>query len=386
MNKDLIILKIHSHPNGHPEFSEVDDKSDASLCAAVSGWLRKDCSLVSAVMLPDGQVFARVCETDERFIATDSVLVADHDIRLWFREGTSEEFGADHFQRRTAQTFGKGTTMLLSKLTVGVVGASGTGSAVVEMLYRLGVGKLVIVDADSVEGKNVGRIYNSTVGDAEHRQLKVDVLASAILRSGLPTTVVPIPYDLYHEDAIRQLAQCDIVFGCMDTVDGRDLLNKLAVYYCIPYFDLGVYLSADGKGGVELVSGAIHYVIPDGPALLDRKAYTSDDLRVHYMKRFDPTQYDDLLKDGYIHGVNEDRPAVISVNTLAASLAINDFLARIHSYRWFSNENIATIRMHLSETFVNYEGLASTKSSLARYVGLGDVEPLLKEPNIVRGE
>jgi hypothetical protein len=33
------------------------------------------------------------------------------------------------------------------------------------------------------------------------------------------------------------------------------------------------------------------------------------------------------IKEGYLRGVEEDRPAVISVNMLFAALTVNDFLA-----------------------------------------------------------
>ena len=54
------------------------------------------------------------------------------------------------FTDRHARAFGEATTRLLRRLTVAVVGVSGTGSPLVEMLFRLGVGRLLLVEPDYV--------------------------------------------------------------------------------------------------------------------------------------------------------------------------------------------------------------------------------------------
>ena len=68
---------------------------------------------------------------------------------------------------RTRQAFGDGTTDLLRSLSVGVAGCSGTGSWVIELLGRLGIGRLVLVDPDTIECKNMNRIVNSPCGVME---------------------------------------------------------------------------------------------------------------------------------------------------------------------------------------------------------------------------
>src|SRR5690606_12437394 len=115
----------------------------------------------------------------------------------------------------------------------------------IEQLVRLGVGEIVLVDDDHVEERNINRIVNSTMDDAAKRRLKVDVIGDAIERMGLGTKVVRVPKNLWSPDVVREVAQCDVVFGCMDTVDGRYLLNRLATFYLLPYFDVGVRLVAE---------------------------------------------------------------------------------------------------------------------------------------------
>ena len=84
---------------------------------------------------------------------------------------------------------------------------------------------------DRMEGRNVNRILNSTMRDVRDKRFKVDVLGDAVERTELGTEVIRLPKNLWNPDVIRAVAQCDVVFGCMDTVDGRYLLNALSSYY-----------------------------------------------------------------------------------------------------------------------------------------------------------
>ena len=221
-----------------------------------------------------------------------------------------------------------------------MVGCSGTGSPLVEQLARNCVGALVLVDPDRVEEKNLNRILNATMEDARLARLKVDVAARAIRAMDLGTVVETYPSSLFDPNTVRAVAGCDVVFGCMDSIDGRHLLNKLATFYLLPYFDLGVKLEADGRGGVDQVCGTVHYLQPGGSSLLSRHVYTMDQVRAAGLYRTDPAAYRAQLDDGYIRGVQEDRPAVVQLNSLLASLAINEFLARLHPYRARSKRRV----------------------------------------------
>ncbi|MEH7248740.1 ThiF family adenylyltransferase [Neobacillus niacini] len=377
--KSFVILKIHSHPSGLKKFSDLDDESDEKLFPRIGEWLDTDFPGISAVMLPNGEIFARAFNSIGKHSPVHSVMVVGSDILYWEHPSLVEEKRVDDsLNLRTLQTFGKGTTNLLSKLTIGVVGISGTGSPVVEQLYRLGLGNLVLVDGDIVKEHNVGRIYNSTLSDAHQGRKKVDVLEEAIQKTGLPTNVIKFPASLNNREVLKRLSQCDILFGCMDSIEGRDLLNKISSFYTIPYFDIGIQLDADGNGGINGISGIIHYIKPGGSSLLSRGVYSSEKLRVEVLKRTNPEQYEQNIKEGYIKGVKEDRPAVISVNTLMASFAVNEMLCRIHDIRLDSNEGIDCIRMSLTNNYLGYEKEeADYCPILTRYTGRGDMEPML---------
>jgi hypothetical protein len=376
MKEKLALLKIHSHPGGLRAFSSTDDEADIDLFRSVYGWFDNDFIHASAIMMPDGELIARVITSTGQLILISKIAVAGDDLYFWFSGEECETLPA------YTQAFGEGTAQTLRKLSVAVVGCSGTGSPVVEQLKRLGVGRLVLVDPDRVEEKNLNRILGATMDDARQGRFKVDVLADEIARTGLGTEVLPLPENLHSLDVIKAVAECDVIFGCVDSVDGRHLLNRLAVYYLNPFFDIGVRLDADGNGSVNQICGTVHYLQADRSSLLSRGVYTLDQLRSADLKRTSPEVYQEQLQSKYIVGIAEDRPAVISINMYFASLAVNEFLLRLHRCRDDSNADYAIHCISLTQGATYSDVDDEPCSVLSRHVGRGDVNPLLNLPSL----
>jgi hypothetical protein len=378
--KEMAIVKIHGHI-AFDRFSETDDKSDRELFTSIHCWLEQGMPHGSAILMEDGRCFGRVVDEHGKFTSFSKVTVVGEDIKIYrgFLCGPADtpEFGS-----RIAQTFGQGTYEILANLRIGVVGCSGTGSPVVEQLARNCVGTLVLIDPDHIESKNLNRIYNSTKEDAHKHTLKVTVLSRAISSMGFGTQVETFAQTIFSKEVVKALSTCDIVIGCMDTVDGRFALNKIASFYMIPYLDLGVRIDSDGKGGVDQVCGSVHYLKPGGSSLLSRNQISMEQVRAAGLRRRDPSEYKKLLEEGYIRGVQEDRPAVIQLNTLIASIAINELLARLHPYRIDPNGEFAIVRASLSHAIYDHESDGDPCQSIGKHVGRGDVQPLLDMPEL----
>lgn len=386
----LCLIKVHSHPGIYERFSERDDQSDLELFPSVYTWCGpRSPAHGSAVMLADGRIFGRLVSEDGNFFPFEVVRVAGADLSYWFGEDFDvlnsdswSEVSVPESARRHAQAFGAGTYHALRRLSVAVIGYSGTGSPVVEQLARLGVGRLVLVDPDVVEEKNLNRIINTTSDDAGQARAKVEVATRSIAAMGLGTQVEAIQDDLGHPAVVSAVSGCDVIFGCMDSVDGRHLLNRLATFYNLAYFDVGVRLVADGAGGISQICGSVHYLQPGGSTLFSRGLYTAEQVRVAALHRNYPDQYQELLREKYISGVAEDRPAVISVNFLFAALAVNEFLARLHPYRLAGNSHIDAVTMSLSAELVETPSHPDPCPVLSRHLGRGDVCPLLDMPEL----
>ncbi|MEQ1809376.1 MAG: ThiF family adenylyltransferase [Terricaulis sp.] len=374
----LSVVKVHSHPNGYAAFSPTDDESDARLLPMVRGWVEADVLHGSAVMLPSGEMFGRVLR-DATFEPIDCISVAGDDLHFWYAGAGNVEMPS--FVASHAQAFDEGTIERLQRLSIAVVGASGTGSPTVEQFVRLGVGELVNADDDVMEDRNVNRILNSTLEDAKQKRPKVDVLADAVLRTGLGTRVIPLNKNLWDPEVIRAVAECDVIFGCVDSIDGRYLLNAISTHYNIPYFDIGIRLVADrdgdNKGRIREVCGTVNYIRPGRSSLMSRGLFSMQDVAAAGLARHDPAAHERQVKDGYIRGVQGRRPAVISVNMFGSSLAVNEFLARLHPYREEPNSEHAAVTFSLSSMELLSDAEDGICPILVRSVGVGDCVPLL---------
>ncbi len=379
---DLAILKIHSHPGGYEKFSNVDDASDYEFFDSVFGWATTNEPHASAVMLPEGKIFGRFFFDDLHHEPINNVSVSGDIIHHYKKRNN---YTIDEFALRTIQAFGEKTYQSLKGMSVGIVGCSGTGSPLIEQLVRLGVGKIVLIDPDTVELKNLNRIFHTTVESAKKHQPKVEVIAKAIKTIGLGTEVVSFQMNLYDSiAALKSLIECDTVFGCMDSVDGRHLLNQLCSFYLIPYVDLGVKLEADGNGGIEKIVGTVHYIQPGKSSLLSRGQYTTEDVRAAGQYRKNPAEYKKLKKEAYIKKISVNNPAVISVNMQIASHAVNEFLNRIHPYKAEHPKQYAASTIDVTEGYiVNVpESDFRTDSYLLKRIGRGDTVPFLEMPEL----
>lgn len=370
------VLKIHSHPPGADDFSAYDDASDREFFGAINRVSDGTVIGVSAVMKPDGSIFARAVSGDGVFELARVMVVGD-DIGVFGREIHAAH---DEAAQRTRQAFGDHTTATLRSLRIGIAGCSGTGSWVIEMLSRLGVGELVLVDPDVVERRNLNRILNSTANDAANASKKVDVFARTIAAMGLGTTVYTHSTDLGRRSVVEDLASCDVLFGCVDSADGRELLNRIATYYTIPYFDVGVRLDADGRGGISQICAAVHYLVPGGSSLLSRGVITARQVGAEAMRRSNPAQHAALVKEGYVHGAAVGAPAVISLNGFAASHAVNELLARLHRFRADDSAEYRYQNFSLRDGAWLKVPDGPACPVISRKVGRGDCRPLLDNP------
>ena len=372
------LVKVHSHPTGVPEFSTLDTQGDLRLLPAIRDWIEADDRLHgSAVMLPGGTMFGRYLDHDGTLAAFSAIQCVGDDLWRWTSHLKLDESAASH-----AAAFGEETFRMISDMSIAIIGCSGTGAPTAEQIARLAPRELVLVDDDVVETRNLNRIPNATRDDAQKKRRKVDVLAQAIEEMGLGTTVRVVPHNLWSADAVREVAQCDMVFGCMDSVDGRFLLNLLATDYLIPYIDVGVRLVAREDGQIHAACGSIHYLQPGRSSLLSRGLFTMEDVRAAGLRRTDPQAHAQQVKDGYIRGAPTLRPAVISINFQLAAMAVTELLARLHPFRDSPNRTYEHLQLDLADMTILHDTYDASCPILSKRVGSGDRTPLLGLPEL----
>lgn len=376
----LSIVKFHSHPADYRQFSNTDDASDEALFAGIHGWLDRDIPHASAAMLADGAIFGRAIWPDGSMPALATIAVVGDDLRFWHARHASlpQTIGVG----RPTLAFGRAMMGELAHLTAAVVGASGTGSIVIEQLYRMGFGRLVLIDPEAVDIKNLNRIVNARRRHARSGALKVDTAAEAIGEAGLGTEVELYPVNIVDRSAVAAVASTDIIFGCVDSAEGRDVLNRICSYYLLPYIDVGVGIVPLPDGRIDEINGVVHYLKPGGSSLLSRGAFRPEQVAADALRRQNPKLYEERRREKYIEGAGEEGPAVITVNMTMASLAANECLARLYRTRNLPNREYAELRMSLTEMEIETIAEGEPCRVLAKHAGEGDAEPLLGLPEL----
>lgn len=373
--QSLSIILVHSHPGGLFDFSWVDDASDASTMVS----LRQGVEALhgSAVMVPGGAIRARVYHPDHSVEEIAMVTMAGDDIQYWPVQSAA---------RKPTMAFTSDMTATLSQLTAAVVGVSGTGSIVAEQLTRLGFQKIILVDHDHVEKKNLNRILNSTIADADAQRPKVDMFADVIRCTRGADIAQPINASILSRTAVLAVANADVLFCCVDTHQGRMVCDLIASSFLIPLFDVGVKiptrLSSAGIRTIHDVQGRVDYVKPGGSTLRDRKIFTPESLYAEALMNADADAHRHQVARGYIAGIQEEAPSVITLNMRAASACVNEFIARAFPFREESNANYAQTTFTLSGCLEEFEAECSFEKDSNPQLAQGGEEPLLGLPDL----
>ncbi len=371
----LSLVKFHSHLGGSGGFSLADDAADNDLFDCVTAWLPGK-PHASVIMLPDQRMNGRTFMDGPVPAPLRVIGVVGDRIRLNVIGRRRRAKG----QEATRQVFGDLTAEQLAALRVVVVGASGTGSLVIEQLIRSGVGVLIVIDDDVVLERNLNRIVNSTAEDARLEVPKVKVAERTAILAGTGTRVIPVPTSLLDREALQLAASADVMFGCVDTLLARAVMNRIATYHTQPYFDLGVRIDADGAGEVEYVGGAVHYLQPGRSTLQSRGVLDDERLRAEWLALTDPKSLERLRGAGYLKGFSNQKPVVMPLNMQTAGTAVLEFLTRLHGFRVVPDREFAVHGSSISHGITFNDQDPAGQGPLADEVGRGNASPLLGLP------
>lgn len=370
----LSIILLHSHPTGYPDFSRVDDESDAGVIPCLHAAVAADHG--SAVMLPDGRILTRMYSPNGQVTPVDLVSVTGDDLHYWWRDGIASP--ASH-----PMAFAPEMSQELGRLTACVIGVSGTGSVTAEQVCRLGFGSVIGIDHDHVEEKNLNRILNTTLADARGAKTKVNVFADRINLLRAEPFFSPVDADVMTRRAVLAASQSDVIFCCVDKLRARMVADRLSAAFLLPLIDVGVAIptrvTPNGLAIAE-VTGRVDYVFPGGSSLADRGVYTSASLHAEALAEADPAAHAEQVKAGYIDGMAEQGPSVIALNMRASSACVMEFIARAYPFRQQPNCSFARTRFMLAEAFEEHEAESAFSAKSTPLLGVGATEPLLGLP------
>lgn len=185
-----------------------------------------------------------------------------------------------------------------------VVGCGGLGSAAIPFLAASGVGRLTIIDADTIELSNLQRQVSYRSADVG--QSKSVVMAKVIAQLNPDVQVNEVNERVEYADLLKRCAEgtVDVILDCTDNFATRHAINRVAVQLKIP-----------------LVSGsAVRF---DGQiALYDARIAHSPCYACAFPERAD----DAAVNDGACATLGIFSPLVGVIGAMQASLALRVLL------------------------------------------------------------
>lgn len=197
----------------------------------------------------------------------------------------------------------------LADLTVAIVGLGGGGSHVAQQLAHVGVGGFVLADDDRIDESNLNRLVGGTRKDVDFGARKVDI-AVRVIRAVNPNARIDLA-PLQWQEAANQLKNCDVVFGCLDNVRGKDELEAFCRRLLIPYIDQG--MDVHSVGDHFLVAGQVLLSMSGGPCLRCLGIVTQEA----------------LAAEGRNYGAAGGKPQVVWPNGVLASTAVGLFVGLV---------------------------------------------------------
>lgn len=159
---------------------------------------------------------------------------------------------------------------LLQSKKIAVIGCGGLGGHLIELIARIGIGELVIVDGDRFSISNLNRQLlseSATIGKS-----KAYTAADRIHRINPELKVSVYDTMLTAENADALISGCDAVLDGLDNISSRKLLKQACSKTGIPYI-FGAISGWIAQAAISLPDdNLIETIYPDHTQLSDHSA------------------------------------------------------------------------------------------------------------------
>jgi molybdopterin-synthase adenylyltransferase len=163
-------------------------------------------------------------------------------------------------KRFSRQSFlGPDSEEKIARCTVGIAGLGGGGSHIVQQLAHVGFQQYVIYDEDIVEESNLNRLVGGKSIDVAAETPKLHIAKTMIY--GLQPYASVRGFPCRWQENPAPLRECQIVFGCVDSYQGRHEVEVTCRRYLMHYIDIGMDVHGDKP---PVIGGQIILSSPGG--------------------------------------------------------------------------------------------------------------------------
>jgi len=198
----------------------------------------------------------------------------------------------------------------LANAKVLVVGAGALGNEVLKNLALMGVGKVFVVDFDSIEESNLTR--SVLFRDRDCGRPKAEAAAAAVTDMNPDTKVIPLHANIITDVGLGLFRDVEVVIGCLDNREARLWVNRCCWKVNTPWID----------GGIQEVNGVAKVFRPPDGACYEC-AMTENDYRLINLRYSCPLLRQEDLLAGKV-------PTAPTISSIIAGLQTQEALKLMH--------------------------------------------------------
>ena len=330
------IIDVHTHPFALKSvgFSGVDDNDEKGFLKFIDKHF--DNLGYASIVFSQTEYSARIWSIrkgkpsyETALIKTQTALenIKSSDLdRTHFYDFEPKDFpNKDGFSSRSTLALGLKTMRLIAKnQAITIVGVGGLGSIIAEHVVHLGFQQINLIDNDVVEFSNLNRIVGAYFSDAEQKTAKVDAIKAHLKNINPSIEVNAFRNDIYDSGIEEVVALSDWIFLATDNHSSRFKTQELSVKYFVPLISVGVNITVKDGEMTDMSGEVITARIGDKLCLncLGRINQT----KVHFDLLPDETIKEKLLDRGYISGSEVKEPAVKTLNSFLATMAVETLI------------------------------------------------------------
>jgi len=329
----LAYLAIHCHGgNDEVEFSNTDLLSQKQGYPALLDIL--DGPPVVGLVFAEKAAAGVVWLPDRSTYRLSYVRIPEKPQRVLYAKQASSPLARAIYDRQSL-IFGNVGQELLSSQKVGIIGAGGVGSLLVEYLARLGVGHLVVIDPERAAPSNTPRLVGSLRRDVVW--LKNDALmyyfpkifftkkikiAKRVAKKANPSIKFTAMADSIVEPrAAQALKDCDFIFLAADSEQAKHVFSALVSQYLVAGTQVASKVSTNSETGkVNDIYSVIRTFYPGSGCLWCNGLINSARLNNEAKSE------NERIRQRYVNDEEVHAPSVITLNAVAASHAVDQYL------------------------------------------------------------
>src|SRR3989440_11962880 len=326
------IIDVHTHPfsQGGVSFSATDDGDEKTFFRFLNE--KFEGINYASIVFSQKRYSARVWTFSSGSLVARSALLKtqtspENIVSSDFHESTDEHYektavtGVEGFFNRSALVLGLDVMRsIMHEQVISIIGVGGLGSIVAEHLIHMGFNEINVIDPDVLELSNLNRVVGAYYEDAQQKLSKVDVVKRHLTKINPNATVLACKSDVHDKEVERVLALSDWMIVATDNHSSRLRVQELSVQYFVPLVSVGVNISVK-ENKIEDMSGEV-ITARAGDYVCLNCLKRINPIKVASERHPDKTIREELVKRGYVTGKDIKEPAVKTLNSSLATMAV----------------------------------------------------------------